>query len=99
MMADVLNVSNYGKTPTMYYDAPARTATVHEVKYSIYSDITKQHTPSVMTNLICGSMEHWIHCCQITPPQQDPNVEPILNAISIAFTSQKQIGWDQFFHG
>ena len=44
-------------------------------------------------------MEHWIHHHQITPPQWDPNAEPILIAIAIAFMSQKQIGWDQFFYG
>ena len=44
-------------------------------------------------------MEHWINQKQIPPPQWTVPEEPIMMAITSAFHSQKNIGWDQFFHG
>ena len=57
----------------------------------------KQHTPNVMTDLICASMDNWIQRRHIIPPLENTQDEPIMTAIIIAFHSQKRIGWDQFF--
>lgn len=59
----------------------------------------KQHTPNVLTDLICDSMNNWIQRRRIVPPQENNPDEPIMQAITIAFHSQKRIGWDQFFRG
>ena len=59
----------------------------------------KQHTPNVLTDILCDSMDHWINQQRITPPQWHNNVELVLQAITTAFYSQKKIGWDQFFRG
>ena len=52
-----------------------------------------------MTNFLCDSMDHWINCHCIVPPQWPLLKELIITALTMAFNSQKQIGWDQFFHG
>ena len=59
----------------------------------------KQHTPNMLTDLICDSMNNWIQRQRIVPPQENTQDEPIMHAITIAFHSQKRIGWDQFFCG
>ena len=58
-----------------------------------------QHTPTIVTNIICDSMQNWIERRRIAPPQWMTPTEPIMNAITIAFNSQKRIGWDQFLRG
>ena len=55
-----------------------------------------KHTPTVMTDLICDSIENWIHHRQISLPLWIHN-KPIITALTDAFNSQKKIGWDQFF--
>ena len=60
--------------------------------------LNAKHTPNVMTNLICDSMENWIHCHQISLPTWTQN-KTLLTALTDAFHSQKRIGWDQFFRG
>ena len=49
--------------------------------------------------LLCDSMEHWIHHHHITPPLWNPPEELIMTTLTLAFESQKWIGWDQFFRG
>ena len=77
----------------------AREQTRNEAFTVFSTHFQKQQTPSVLTNILCDSMEHWIHCHQIMPPQWNTAEEHIMTAITTAFNSQKQIGWDQFFHG
>ena len=58
----------------------------------------KQHTPTVLTELLCDSMAHWINWWRIPTPQWTNPDKPILTAITTAFHSQKNFRWDQFFH-
>ena len=53
----------------------------------------------MMTELICESMNDWLHPRCIVPPQGHTQDDPIMHALTIAFHSQKRIGWDQFFCG
>ena len=72
--------------------------TTHTAAFTaLQTHFQAQHTPTILTNLICKSMKNWIHQQCITPPQWELPTEPIMNAITIAFNSQKHIGWDQFF--
>ena len=64
----------------------------------LWQHFQKQHTPNVMTNLLCDSMDHWFHHHCIVPPQWPLIEEPIMIKLTMAFISQKQIGWNQFFH-
>ena len=59
----------------------------------------KQFTPTVMTDLICASMNSWLNRNRIEPPHWHHTDETITTAITLAFQSQKRIGWDQFFRG
>ena len=69
-----------------------------EAMQGFHKHLKAKHTPTVMTDLICNSMENWIHCHQISLPTWTHN-EPLLTALTTAFNSQKKIGWDQFFQG
>ena len=59
----------------------------------------RQHTPLIMTDIICTTMSHWIQRRRITPPDWPTPSEPIMMAITRAFQSQTRIGWDQFLRG
>ena len=52
-----------------------------------------------MTNLLCDSMDHWIHHHCHKPPQWPIIKELIMLTLTMVFNSQKQIGCDQFFCG
>ena len=66
----------------------------------LHTHFEKQHTPTVLTNLLCDNMAHWItNWWRIPTPQWPTPEEPIMTAITSAFHSQKNIRWDQFFHG
>jgi hypothetical protein len=69
-----------------------------EAMQSFRAHLNAKHTPTVMTDLICDSMENWIHRRRISLPTWT-QTEPFLTALTVAFNSQKQIGWDQFFRG
>jgi hypothetical protein len=46
LTAAVLNANNYGKTPTMFYDAHAKHVALHARKHSSYSaNTSKSNTP------------------------------------------------------
>ena len=47
--------------------------------------LIKQHTPDVMTTLICNSMESWLNRTRIAPPAWEPPLEPIHNDLRCAF--------------
>ena len=77
MMADALNANNSGKTLTISYNAQVKieaTTEKSQCKLSVCQKQSKkrvnthftcatqcQKTPNVMTNIICDSMENWIH--------------------------------------
>jgi hypothetical protein len=61
--------------------------------------LTKEHTPDVMTTLLCTSMESWLNRTRVQPPSWDPPLEPIHTNLRRAFDSQRRIGWDQFLRG
>jgi hypothetical protein len=44
-------------------------------------------------------MLSWTHCQCISPPAWIAPLEPIQQHLQQAFTSQRRIGWDQFFRG
>ena len=99
MMEDVSNANNFGKTPITYSNVPVKTeATKKEAMQIFCAHLNAKHTPTVMTDLICNSMENWIHRHRISLPTW-AQTEPFLTALTAAFNSQKQIGWDQFFRG
>ena len=60
--------------------------------------LNAKKTPKVMTDLICDSIDNWIHRRQISLPNWHQH-EPFLNTLTDAFNSQKRIGWDQFLRG
>ena len=61
--------------------------------------LVTQHTPDIMTTLICDSMNNWLQCTQVHPPTWDTPLEPIQHDLRRAFDAQRRIGWDQFFRG
>ena len=44
-------------------------------------------------------MHSWVHRTRIAPPTWPTPTEPIMDSITMAFNSQRRIGWDQFFRG
>ena len=59
-----------------------------ETKQIFCAQLNAKQTPNVMTDLICDSMENWIHHCQISLPTLTQH-EPFLTALTDAFNSQK----------
>jgi hypothetical protein len=56
----------------------------------------KQHTPDIMTDLLCNSVTSWLQCTQIQPLTWHPPKDQIETNLSRAFATQQHIGWDQF---
>ena len=52
-----------------------------------------------MANVICDCMDAWLTRQRMAPPSLQIPDDPILQAITTAFHSQSNIGWDQFFRG
>ena len=69
-----------------------------ESMHTLCMQLSAKKTPNVMTDLICDSIDNWIHHCQISLLTWNQH-ETFLNTLTNAFNSQKRIGWDQFFHG
>jgi len=61
--------------------------------------LTKMHTPDILTNTICKSMDDWLARRPVLPPEWQGPEEPIQRQIRSAFKAQAMIGWDQFFRG
>jgi hypothetical protein len=59
--------------------------------------LSRLHTPDVMNNLICDSMDSWLARQPVTLPVWTGPNEPIHGALHHAFRAQAKIGWDQFF--
>jgi hypothetical protein len=57
------------------------------------------HTPDIMTNLICTSMDHWLSRRPVLPPVWHGPPDLIQRQLRCAFHAQNRIGWDQFFRG
>jgi hypothetical protein len=57
------------------------------------------HTPDILTQLICNSMDSWLARRPVLLPAWNGPEEPIQQQIRSAFKTQAKIGWDQFFHG
>ena len=65
----------------------------------LHAHFQRQHTPTILTKLICDTMTHRIQWWCIPPPQWPTPAEPIMIAITTAFQSQTNIRWDHFFCG
>jgi hypothetical protein len=61
--------------------------------------LSKLHTPDIMTNLICTSMDSWLSRRPVQLPTWHGPQEPIHAQLRLAFRAQAKIGWDQFFRG
>ena len=70
-----------------------------EARKTFQQKLTKMHTPDVLSNTLCKSMDNWIARRPVLPPAWNGPDDPIQAQIRIAFTAQARIGWDQFFRG
>jgi hypothetical protein len=61
--------------------------------------LTQQHTPDIMANLLCNSMQCWLSRVRIPSPNWQEPLEPIQRLLSVAFEAQTKIGWDQLLRG
>jgi hypothetical protein len=73
----------------------ARTA-AHKI---FQQKLTRMHTPDILSNTICKSMDSWLARRPVLPPEWNGPEEPIQRQIRSAFKAQAKIGWDQFFRG
>jgi hypothetical protein len=74
-------------------EAPTAARTTFQQK------LTRMHTPDILTNTICNSMDNWLARRPVLPPSWNGPEEPIKRQIRSAFKAQAMIGWDQFFRG
>jgi hypothetical protein len=61
--------------------------------------LTRMHTPDILNNMICNSMDNWLARRPVRPPAWTGPEEPIKRQIRRACKAQATIGWDQFFRG
>jgi hypothetical protein len=61
--------------------------------------LSRLHTPNIMTNLICNSMNSWLSRRPVQLHTWHGPQEPIHAQLRRAFRAQAQIRWDQFFRG
>jgi hypothetical protein len=79
--------------------SPTRLATRTAAFTTFRAHLKTQHTPDILATLLCDNMTTWITRQRPTPPTLHNPDDPILQAITTAFHSQSNIGWDQFFRG
>ena len=71
--------------------------TVARIKFQ--DKLVQLHTPNILMNVICESMDKWIARRPVLPPAWNGPENKIQAEIRLAFNAQSRIGWDQFFRG
>ena len=101
LTAVVLHAITCGRIRHMSSLALANPDPMHALRHALLSRrrLSNYHTPDIMTNLICSSMDHWLSRRPVLPPVWHGPPDLIQRQLRRAFHAQSRIGWDQFFRG